>query len=353
MLRQDVIAFLEERFPQALAEPWDRTGLQVGPLDAPCRRALVALDLDLGLVPTLQGVDLLITHHPLLFRPLDRLLPGTPLGDKVRALLAGGAACYAVHTPYDVARGGLGEVLADLLGLHGPRPLVPRGRLIKLVVFVPESHADAVAAAVFAAGAGQIGRYGHCSFRAPGTGTFLPGEGTRPYIGAIGREERVDEVRLETVVPAERLTQALSALRAAHPYEEVAYDVYPLENAAAWHGLGRVGDLLQETPAREVVARLACALEASGPRSTYGDLDRPVRRVAICGGDGGDLWQDAFTAGAELYLTGEIGYHQGLEAAESGLAVAALGHRETERPFVGHVAGLLREQFPSLEVIAA
>ncbi len=350
MLRQDLVGFLDERFPPALAEEWDRSGLQVGPLDAPCRRVLVSLDFDLDLVADLPGTDLVVTHHPLLFRPLDRVLPGTPRGDKLRALLTHGTACYAVHTPYDVAQGGLGEVLAGFLGLADSRPLSPRGWLVKLAVFVPTGHVDAVAEAVFAAGAGKIGRYGRCSFRTSGVGTFLAGEGARPHIGEVGREERVDEVRLETVVPAERLSVVLAAMRRDHPYEEVAYDVYPLDVASSLHGLGRVGDLPQPAPAHEVVRAFARRLEVDGPTASYGDLDRTVRRVAVCGGSGGDLWEEALAAGAALFLTGEIGYHDGLAAAESGLTTVAFGHRETERPFVPHVAKLIRERFPGLIV---
>lgn len=350
MLRQDAVAFLDERFPPTLAEEWDRSGLQVGPLDRLCQRVLVALDFGLDLARALAGTDLVVTHHPLLFRPLGRVLPETPLGEKLASLLSSGAALYAVHTPYDVAQGGLGEALGEILGLVSSRPLSPRGRILKLVVFVPKDHEDRVAEALFASGAGEIGRYGRCSFRSLGTGTFLPGEGTRPFIGRASREERVDEVRLETVLPSEQLPSVLAAMKNAHPYEEVAYDVYPLETLSSLHGLGRVGDLPQPTRAAEVARRFGHALGGAEPQLVYGDVGRTVRRVALCGGSGGDLWEKALEAGAELFLTGEIGYHQGVAAAESGLAVVALGHRETERPFVGHVGRLLRKHFPGLTV---
>lgn len=348
--RQDVIALLEERFPPALAEEWDHSGLQVGTLAGHCRRAMVALDFDLSILPRLPGVDLLVTHHPLLFRPVHSIRPETPLGQKLRALLTEDVACYTVHTPYDIAHGGLGEVLAGFLDLRGVRPLAPRGTLLKLVVFVPMAHVEKVADAMFTAGAGKIGRYGRCSFRAQGTGSFLPEVGTRPYLGEVGKEERVAEVRLETVAPAERLPQVLRAMFQAHPYEEVAYDVYPLEGSPGLHGLGRVGELSGEAAGEDLAQKMAKATGASQVQ-TYGDLTRPVGRVALCGGSGGTLWPDALAAGAELYITGEIGYHDGLEAAEAGLAVVALGHRETERPFVGHVANILRDGFPGLEVM--
>lgn len=345
-----MIAFLDSLFPPSLAEDWDRSGLQVGPLSGPCRRVMVALDYDLKLARELSGVDLLITHHPLLFNPISRLEPESPLGTKLKALLESGTACYAVHTPYDVARGGQGEYLAGLLGLKGVRPLSPRGKLVKLAVYVPEGHVDQVAEAMFAAGAGEIGRYSHTSFRSPGTGTFLPGEGARPYIGEPGREARVAEVRLETIVPAERLRAVREAIQAAHPYEEVAYDIYPVLNRPPLHGLGRIGELPAPRPAERVIEEFARLLGGAEAIQVYGPSGRSVARVALCGGSCGSLWREALAAGAELFLTGEIGYHDGLAAGEEGLVVAALGHRETEHPFVDHVAGLLKEEFPSLEV---
>lgn len=350
MLRQDVVATLDESFPSALAEAWDRSGVQVGPLDAPCRRVLVALDFGLDLVSEIQDVDLVITHHPLLFRPLDCVLPGAPLGKKLEALLSSGAACWSVHTPYDIAQGGLGEVLSGFLGLAGARPLSLRGRLVKLVVFIPVGAEERVSQALFSAGAGSVGNYGHCSFRCLGTGTFLPGQGAQPVLGRVGEEEQVDEVRLETVVPVERLAAVLEAMRSAHPYEEVAYDLYPLENRSPAHGLGRVGDLPRPASVREVIARFGRYLGAIEPQAVYGDLDREVGRVAVCGGSGEDLWQSALGCGAGLYLTGELGYHHGLASSETGLTTAVFGHRETELPFVAHVAGLLRERFPDLQV---
>ncbi len=350
MQRGDVVAFLAERFPPSLAEPWDRSGLQVGPLQAPCQTVAVALDFDLHWTSCLEGVDLLITHHPLLFRPLKQVLPETPLGQKLATLLRYGTACYAIHTPYDVAQGGLGEVLAEMLGLVNVRPLAPRGRLLKLVVYIPTDHVDGVAQALFAAGAGRIGRYGHCSFRAAGTGTFLPEEGAHPFVGQVGQEEHVAEVRLETIVPAERLAAVLAAMRTAHPYEEVAYDVYALENEAPLHGLGRVGDLPMPASAGEVAERFAQALGCSVPR-VEGEPTKEVRRVAVCGGSGGELWRAAHAAGAELYLTGEMGYHHRCAAVEAGLVVAVFGHRETERPFVDHIARLVAERFPALKVV--
>lgn len=351
MRRAEVVAFLEERFPLSLAEEWDRCGLQVGDLARPCRRVLVVLDLEIKHLELLPQVDLVVTHHPLLFRPLSEIRVDTPLGQKLKALLSGDCALFSLHTPYDSARGGLGEVLASYLELSETEPLLPRGELLKLVVFVPKGHEERVAQALFAAGAGKIGKYGHCSFRVQGTGTFLPEEGAKPFLGEIGKEEHVNEIRLETVLPAERAERVVEALLAAHPYEEVAYDLYPLSQRSPWHGLGRVGELLEPQSASEVLGRFAEKLGVSQPRIIVGPERREIRRVAICGGSGGNLIPQALAKRAELYITGEAGYHQLKEAEEAGLTVAVFGHAETERPFVRHIAGLLREAFPKLEVV--
>jgi len=350
MQREEVVAFLSERFPQELAEEWDRSGFQLGDLGKPCRRVLVALDLELRHLPLLSGVDLVVVHHPLLFRPLSEIRTDTPLGEKLRALFAHDVALFALHTPYDVAQGGLGEVLAGYLGLENVRPLLPRGKLLKLVVFVPLGYEDKVAEAMFGAGAGKIGKYGHCSFRTKGTGTFLPEEGARPFLGEIGREERAEEVRLETIVPAERAKKVVKAMLSAHPYEEVAYDLYPLANEARLHGLGRVGELPEPKPISEIIGQFAEKLGVSGAKEIVGER-KEAQRIALCGGSGGDLVPYAVSSRAELFITGEAGYHRLKEAQEFGLTVALFGHAESERPFVRHVSSLLREAFPKLEVV--
>lgn len=349
MQRKEVVAFLTERFPLGLAEEWDRSGFQIGDLDRPCRRVLVALELELRHLELLPELDLVVVHHPLLFRPISEIRARTPIGTKIQALLKNDVALFALHTPYDVAQGGLGEVLAGFLGLTEVRPLLPQGKLLKLVVFVPVGYEDKVAQAMFAAGAGKIGKYGHCSFRTPGIGTFLPEEGARPFLGEVGQEEHAEEIRLETILPAERAEKVVKAMLSAHPYEEVAYDLYPLENETSLHGLGRVGELPAPTPIAEILGEFGKHLGAK-PRELVAKKDR-AKRVALCGGSGGDLVPYAIAAQAELYITGEASYHRLREAEEFGLAVALFGHAETERPFVKHISELLRQEFPELGVV--
>lgn len=351
MQRAEVVAFLEERFPLSLAEDWDRCGLEVGSLEGPCRTVLVALDCELSHIPCLSQIDLLLTHHPLLFRPISEIRTETPLGRKIAALLSHGTTLFSLHTPYDVAHGGLGEVLAGYAGLKETKPLLPRGRLLKLVVFVPIGYEEHVAQAIFSAGAGKIGKYGHCSFRLRGTGTFLPEEGAKPFLGTVGKEEQVEEIRLETVVPAEKVEAVVRAMLSAHPYEEVAYDLYPLTQGSPLHGLGRIGEFSEPKDVEEILSGFAEHLGVHGPKLVVGPRDRKVRRVAVCGGSGGDLVPQAISPKAELYITGEANYHRLKEAEEAGLTVALFGHAETERPFVWHVAELLRRAFPELEVV--
>ncbi len=351
MRRAEIVAFLAERFPLSLAEEWDHPGLQVGDLSGPCRRVLVVLDLEIKHLELLPQVDLVVTHHPLLFRPLSEIRVETPLGQKLKALLSADVALFSLHTPYDSAQGGLGEVLASYLELKDVEPILPRGQLLKLVVFVPKGHEERVAQALFSAGAGKIGKYGHCSFRMEGTGTFLPEEGAKPFLGEIGQEEHVKEIRLETILPAERAERVVEAMLEAHPYEEVAYDLYPLSQRPSLHGLGRVGELPRPRMVSEVLGQFAENLGVSQPQIFVGLKDREIRRVAICGGSGGNLIPQAIAKRAELYITGEAGYHQLKEAEEAGLTVAVFGHAETERPFIRHIAGLLREAFPELEVV--
>ena len=213
--------------------------------------------------------------------------------------------------------------------------------LVKLVVYVPETHAEAVREAVCQAGAGHIGNYGECTFGSAGMGTFRPEAGATPFIGQPGELERVPEVRLETVAPRAALPRVLRALLAAHPYEEVAYDLFSLENPWPDAGLGRIGTLEAPVAAGDFLQTVRRVLQA--PRASFiGDPTRPVRRVALCTGAGGDFLEDALHAGAELYLTGEVKHHQALLARQHGLAVIDAGHFATERPAAALLSEYLR-----------
>jgi dinuclear metal center YbgI/SA1388 family protein len=342
---KDWLALLEGFYPQAWAEPWDRVGLQVGDASWSAERLLVALDPTSHVITEARnlGCGLLVTHHPLIFKPLERLTLDDPVARTALEAAEGRVAVAAYHTNADVAMPGVSDALADALGVEVTGVLHPTeaGSRVKLVTFVPAEATAKVLDALAGAGAGVIGEYSHCSFRVRGTGTFLPAESAHPALGERGALNEVEEDRLEIVVPRERVTASVQALVDAHPYEEVAYDIYPLGGPSGL-GLGRVGRIPEPVAGGELADRcreaLGAAVRLAGPS------DREVRTVALCGGSGADLAEDALRAGADAYVTGDVKHHQALEAVSAGLIVIDAGHHGTEWPFVPHLAARLRAE---------
>jgi dinuclear metal center YbgI/SA1388 family protein len=342
---QDLLGLLHGLYPPDLAEEWDNVGLQVGDPAATVERVLVALDPGGAAVAAAcgQGAQLLVTHHPLLFKPLRRLTPEDPVGRVVWQAVRDGVAIVSAHTNLDVAADGLNDWLAARLELAVAEPLQPAtGHLLKLVVFVPVDHVDAVAEGLFAAGAGHLGGYDQCSFRSAGVGTFRPGPGTTPFIGEAGRPERVEEVRLETVVPQRRLSRVLEKLARVHPYEEVAYDLLPLANTLPGTGLGRIGQLADPLTLTLLADRLKTVLGCQTVR-LVGAPERVVGKVAVCGGSGAGLIQEAKRRGADVLVTGDVKYHEARLAEDLGLALLDAGHFATERLAVHELAARLGE----------
>lgn len=329
----DLAALMEDWAPAWTAESWDRVGLLTGSAVAPVARAWVALELSDELLQEAlsQGVDMLLLHHPPLFKPLTGLRSDRPVTARLLKAAAAGLAIFAAHTNLDAAPGGVNDALAIRLGLGQTRPLVPLAPdgLVKLVTFVPPAHYDEVATALFAAGAGRIGIYRDCAFVASGKGTFLAPPEASPYLGRAGQREQVSELRLETLLPQAQGGQALAALRRVHPYEEPAVDVYPLRQAPVGFGLGRLGSLAAPMAVADFAAWAARELGASAPM-LVGACQAPVSQVAVVGGSGGDLLKGAARAGAQLLVTGEARYHAAQEAADLGLGLLTLGHFQTE-----------------------
>src|SRR5919112_2492641 len=285
---------VEQIAPLPLAEEWDNCGLQVGDPGARVSRVLV------GLTPLPEvfeeaeekGADFLLVHHPLIFDPLEAIVTSAHPGGLLARAICNGLAVYAAHTSYDAAPAGVSVALAGALGLRGPlHVLSPRGALRKLVVFVPEENVDAVAKALAGAGAGVIGDYTECTFRMRGTGTFRGGDEANPYLGEKGRLERVEEGRIETVVPAHAVGRAVDAATSAHPYEEVALDVYPVEGFPEGCGYGRIGALPEPMDPEDFLAHVSrslgfpARLVAEGARAE-------IRRVAVLGGSGGSFLRE-------------------------------------------------------------
>ena len=343
---KDIVALMEEIAPPEYAEDWDNVGLLVGSAHAGIETVLVSLDATSEVVAEAgeRGAGLLISHHPPVFRPMTRVITDKPPGSLVKEALMAGVALYAAHTNLDLCEVGVNVVLAEKFGLKDHRPLQssPAAEGFKLVTFLPQQHLPSVSEALFKAGAGVIGDYTGCSFRVEGRGTFTPGPGASPAYGEAGKPNQVEEVRLEVVVEKDGLERALKALLDSHPYEEPAYDVYPLRMPST-AGKGRIGELPDMTTLGGLVRR--CSQELGIPSVRLaGDPGREVRRVAVCGGRGGKLIPRAAREGAEVMITGDVVYHEALAAAARGLAVIDAGHYHTERPVVPHLAALLRQK---------
>ena len=250
----------------------------------------------------------------------------------LRSLLKNDIAVYAAHTNLDSTVGGVNDTLAAALGLNRVAPLKAAAeRLVKIVAYVPSGHEEQVWQAMAKAGAGHIGQYSHCSFRSAGTGTFLPGKGTHPFIGTAGNLEQVAEIRLETVAPAALSDDVIRAMLLAHPYEEAAYDVYPLENVRSRGGMGRIGQLPEPVTLQEFAAKVGNALNFAAVRGV-GDKAARIVCVAVCGGSGMELAEPARSAGADVLVTGDIRYHEAQAALARGLCLVDAGHFATEIP---------------------
>ncbi|MFK2824389.1 Nif3-like dinuclear metal center hexameric protein [Bacillus sp. B190/17] len=325
----EIIQLFEQFSPKKYAMEGDKIGLQIGRLNKPVERVLIALDVLEEVVDEAieKDVQLIIAHHPLIFRPLKSIVTSDSSGRIIEKLIKHDIAVYAAHTNLDVTKGGVNDLLAEALELTETSVLVPtfQESLKKLAVFVPVSHAERVRQALGAAGAGFIGEYSHCSFSTDGTGRFMPGDRTNPYIGQAGQLEKVEEVKVETVYPKSLEKKVLSAMLKTHPYEEVAYDVYALENEGETLGLGRIGKLEYAMTLREFAEFVKEKLDVKGVR-VVGQLTDEVRTVAVLGGDGNKYFQSAKFKGADVYVTGDFYYHTAHDALAAGLNVVDPGH---------------------------
>ncbi len=351
-----VIDFLEQLAPPSLAADWDNVGLLLGDRNGPLQRLMTCLTLtpDTAAEAITSEAQLIVTHHPIFFRPVKRLTSDTPAGRMLMELVRAEVAVYSPHTAFDNTKGGINEELASRLQLLDVVPLRRRQgpKQCKVVVFVPDTDLARVCDALFAAGAGNIGQYSQCSFRLPGTGTFFGSQATTPTIGQKGRREEVSEWRLEAICPEAHLDEVIAAVRRAHSYEEPAYDVYPLWSMLSAVGEGRCGRLPRARRLEEV-AHLAKSLLNAKNVQLIGDPDRPVERVAIVCGAGGEFLADAVQARADVLLTGELRFHDYLAAQAQGLALVVPGHYATERFGVEALAARLQSQWPDLQIWAS
>ncbi|RKP55238.1 Nif3-like dinuclear metal center hexameric protein [Cohnella endophytica] len=346
---ETIVQLMERLAPKHYAVPDDKIGLQVGSVAKEVHKVLVSLDVTPAVVEEAAqlGAELIIAHHAVIYRPLAHLRTDTPAGALAASLLRKDIAVYISHTNLDTAEGGINDLMAEALELKGRDVLeeVHTDRLFKLVVFVPETHHEKVRSAVFAAGAGWIGNYSDCSFNIEGTGTFLPREGSKPFIGKQGKLTETKEIRLETIVPSSVRKKVISAMLKAHPYEEVAYDLYAMDLKGRSFGLGRVGTLPAPESLDQFAERVKTAFGVPFVRMV-GDGAKPIRKVAVLGGAGAKYVRHALFAGADVLVTGDIDFHTAQDALAAGLSIIDPGHH-AEKIMKPNVAKWLAEQLKS------
>jgi dinuclear metal center YbgI/SA1388 family protein len=352
----DISAWMERFAPLSLAEAWDNVGLLFGDRTAAVDRVMTCLTVtpDSAQEAIAERATLIVSHHPILFRPTQKLTADKSEGAMLWRLARAGIAIYSPHTALDNADDGINAGLARRLGLVdvvGLRPCQGEAEF-KVGVFVLSSDRDRVLNAAFGAGAGQIGNYEECSFTSGGFGTFFGNEAAHPTIGRAGRRERVREWKLEVVCRLSRIDRVLAAIREAHSYEEPAIDVYPLRQHSVGPGIGRLGRLSLEMTLDQFAGHVRKAL-GCGPVGIVGESSRRIRQVAISCGAGDDFVNDAAKTGADVLVTGEARFHRALEAEASGIALILAGHHATERPGVEDLAARLGEAFPALLVWAS
>jgi dinuclear metal center YbgI/SA1388 family protein len=332
-----ILALVGKQAPEALAYPWDRVGLLIGSPRQEVKKLVVALEASETVLQgaVAVGAQMVLSHHPILFKPVERFCPDKPWERAIAYAIKHDLAVAAAHTNLDAAQDGLNAYLAQVLGLIQAEPLeITRiEALIKLTVFVPVGYESLVREAICGAGGGVIGNYSHCSFLVRGQGTYKPMAGAQPWRGVVSELNRAEESRLEVVMPEGLVPAALEQLKAVHPYEEVAYDLYPLKNQGIKLGIGRVGEWTESRPFDQVTAELKRIFRTPFIKMT-GKPPSLVKRVAVCGGSGGELIAQAWEKGVDLYITGDIRYHQAVPWAEENMAILDLGHFATEVLFI-------------------
>lgn len=345
MLFRDIRSIIESWAPKAIAWERDNIGIQVGSPSQKVRGVLLSLDITPDVIDEARRkrADVIISHHPLIFQPIKNLNAEQRTGRMVQQLHRHGIGVLAAHTNLDFTSGGVNFAMAEKLGIVGPEFLVKEYRIDKkVVVFVPGEHAQTVLEAMASAGAGSIGKYDQCSFQSNGTGTFRPNREAKPYSGTRGVLERVEEVRLEMIVAGWKLQDVLTAMKGAHPYEEVAYDVYDLQNINTQYGDGVIGHLKAPLKRAQFLKQVRARLRTGALRHSRGGPNR-ISTVAICGGSGSGLLEAAIARRADAFVTADIRYHTFLEADERIILIDA-GHYETEQPIINTLHKYLRGQ---------
>jgi len=346
MILREITCYLESMAPPSLQESYDNSGLLVGSYEMDISAALICLDCTPEVVDEAirKGCNLIIAHHPIVFSGLKRINGKNYIERVVINAIRNNIAISAIHTNLDNIHQGVNHKIAEKLGLSNTRVLLPKkGQLNKLVVFVPTEHLDKVKESIFSAGAGHIGNYDQCSFATNGTGTFRASEDANPFVGTLGTQHTENEVRLEFVVPKWLLSQVVNAIKSVHPYEEIAIDIYPIENEHNNVGSGLIGSLESELDVVDFLRLIKKQMNALGIRFTQPHKQK-IQTVAVCGGSGSFLLNDAIKAGADIFVTADFKYHQFFDA-DNRIIIADIGHYESEQFTIELISDWLAKKF--------
>ena len=352
---KDITTEIEKIVPLKLAQDWDNVGLLIGDAQHNVKNVLLTIDVTSNVAAEAKEskTDLIVSYHPIIWEGLKKITTESE-GGVVYDLIRSGIAVFSIHTALDSAIGGVNDGLAEIVGIRDAKPIGdyvdnPAGDNYKLVVFIPVESVTKVSNVIFAAGAGAIGNYSHCSFVAEGQGSFLPLDGARPAIGKKGKLEKVPEIKFETIVPAGKLADVIAAMKRAHPYETPAFDCYKLYDTQSKFGLGRMGELEKPSRIGRIVKRIK---KYTGARAIgiVGDEKRLVKRVAVCAGSCGKIINLVIAAKCDLYVTGELKHHQALAAQEANLTCICLSHTVSERFILKKLAKQLQKQIKQVTI---
>lgn len=336
MKLKTLVKKFESKYPLNLAYDWDNVGLLVGDFDAEINKVMVSLEANENVIQEAikNNVDLIVTHHPFIFKKLNKINTGDLKGRLIHKLIKNDIALYSMHTNFDIAFDGLNDYFMEVMGFENGKILEVTNSevLYKLAVYVPVTHIDIVKDALGRSGAGHIGNYSHCSFSSEGKGNFRPLEGSNPFIGSNGEIETVEEIKIETIVPQKILGGVISKMISVHPYEEVAYDLYKLENKGDSVGLGRVSKLDTEINLEELCNLIKEKLNMKHIR-VVGNLETKINKVAVVTGSGSDMAKKAQRSGADVLISGDVKYHEAQDILDMGMCLIDCGHFESENIF--------------------
>lgn len=353
MKLNDLIKKIENKYPLNLAYDWDNVGLLVGDFDSEIKKVLVSLEANEKVIEEAieKKVDLIVTHHPFIFRKINKINTKDLKGRLIHKLIKNDIALYSMHTNFDIAFDGLNDYFMEVMEFENCEILdvTNRETLYKLVVYVPMTHEIIVREALGKSGAGYIGNYSNCTFNSLGIGTFKPEDNSNPFIGEIGKIEEVKEVKIETIVPGSLLQKTIAKMIKAHPYEEVAYDVYKLENKGESVGLGRYTTLSKEVDLKSLCDKIKLKLNMNHIR-VVGELDSKIKKIAVVTGAGSDMVGLAKSKNCDVIITGDVKYHEAQDALDMNMCIVDCGHFDTENIFKDVMKRFL-DTIESIEII--